>query len=158
MHINIQNAKQKIKNKNKNKMSGTREREGRCVDENDLYQSSNSGISDMIWALMLWYVHWYYDTYVHWYYDMSITIIIWALISNDLSMESFYMINDITCGHAFVNFVKSFTAHNVKCFSDKIQWKFTFYFSLRKIHQPAWLKVDCRNNIFPLCSGLWFTK
>ena len=98
------NTKYKIKIKNTNQMSGTREREGRCVDENDLYQSSNSGISDMIWALMLWYVHWYYDTYVHWYYDMSINIMIWALISNILSMESFYMINDITCGHAFVNF------------------------------------------------------
>ena len=41
----IQNTKCK---KNTNQMSGTQEREGRCVDENDLYQSSNSGISDMI--------------------------------------------------------------------------------------------------------------
>ena len=46
------NTKYKIKIKNTNQMSGTREREGRCVDENDLYQSSNGGISDMICALI----------------------------------------------------------------------------------------------------------
>ena len=48
MHIKIQNIKYKIQN-TKYKihlMPGTREREGRCVDEDDAYQSSNSGISD----------------------------------------------------------------------------------------------------------------